>query len=370
MQPAKVPWVSQWAEMTMMASGLGNEGPSSARLFVNRFERTMFMGDPWPMKSTGIRSRPEGFPLVTMALRPIITPGTFSLCSAGLWSGLSGRISPFPCSPGGESRPEGPRDLRFRRNEEGDPEALLDGLPHRGVLRHPSHEGNPPRETHPLCHRDDPLRDAPDEPGGDVLTGGPPRPERDHLRFREHRAHARYPGGAGGREGEGAQELDGNLEGPRGVLEELPGPGGTPVVHEEIRDPPVLEDDDLRVLPSDIDDPPHPRIEEVYPPGVGGDLAHGSFGKGDGAPAVPGSPHPANLVSSDLRIGEEIAERCLGDGKEVVPGVFDPVSGDLASPEQYHLGRGGTCVYAGRDHAIISRKASTRTPICSRSESP
>jgi hypothetical protein len=43
-------------------AGLGRDDPSSFRLLVKLLSRTMFMGDPCPMKSTGILSRSVGFP--------------------------------------------------------------------------------------------------------------------------------------------------------------------------------------------------------------------------------------------------------------------------------------------------------------------
>ena len=45
---------SQCADITMMTSGRGRVAPRSSRLRVNRFDSTMFIGDPCPIKSTGI----------------------------------------------------------------------------------------------------------------------------------------------------------------------------------------------------------------------------------------------------------------------------------------------------------------------------
>jgi hypothetical protein len=49
-----------------MASGRGRVGPRAARLLVKVFERTMFIGDPCPMKSTGILPAFAGFSAVSI----------------------------------------------------------------------------------------------------------------------------------------------------------------------------------------------------------------------------------------------------------------------------------------------------------------
>jgi len=56
MHVTNVPFVSQWAEMTMIAFGLGKFLPKCARLRVKLLSRTMFIGDPWPMNRTVILS--------------------------------------------------------------------------------------------------------------------------------------------------------------------------------------------------------------------------------------------------------------------------------------------------------------------------
>jgi hypothetical protein len=49
-----------------------------------------------------------------------------------------------------------------------------------------------------------------------------------------------------------AEELHRDLKGSCGILQELPGTRGAPIVHEEIGHPPVLQDDDLRILPAHV----------------------------------------------------------------------------------------------------------------------
>jgi CheY-like chemotaxis protein len=49
------PRVSQWADTTRRAAGLGSSAfPREARLRVKGLSSTAFIGDPWPMKSTGV----------------------------------------------------------------------------------------------------------------------------------------------------------------------------------------------------------------------------------------------------------------------------------------------------------------------------
>jgi hypothetical protein len=54
MQPTYVPSVSQWAEITIMAWGLGSRFPQALRLLVKSLSRMMFNGEPWPMNKVGI----------------------------------------------------------------------------------------------------------------------------------------------------------------------------------------------------------------------------------------------------------------------------------------------------------------------------
>ena len=48
------PLVNQCADIIMMAFGLGKLFPNIARLLVNRLDSTIFIGEPCPIKSTGI----------------------------------------------------------------------------------------------------------------------------------------------------------------------------------------------------------------------------------------------------------------------------------------------------------------------------
>jgi hypothetical protein len=54
------PWVSQWAETQRIALGRGRAWPIAAQPRRKSLSSMAFIGEPWPMKSTGMRAATSG----------------------------------------------------------------------------------------------------------------------------------------------------------------------------------------------------------------------------------------------------------------------------------------------------------------------